>query len=356
MALVRVYLGTYRRNNLLPRALNSLLNQTFSDWVCELHNDDPTDKFPEELVRRTGDPRVSLVNHEVNYGPTRSFNGFFKPIGEPFFSVLEDDNWWEPQLLERLVAEMQAHPEASLAWGNQRFWREEPGGSWTDTGRDIWDRPEGAVPEVFEWPQPRHLFGALHSVGSMLARSATVQGSMVPLTTDFAATEGYRERMYPFPILFVPERLGNFALTVGTARSADLALETVSQALLAGSLFACTNPTDQELRQAWDQVSGPLRKRGSHVLFYSAFFFPECRRLLRFAGLSDWLFFLAYTVRHPQRAWRTCRLHKERQNEKEFLLQHTRARAEQSNRRKMPKAEDQHTPVGNAKFGGPGYR
>ena len=34
MALVRVYLGTYRRNNLLPRALNSLLNQTFSDWVC----------------------------------------------------------------------------------------------------------------------------------------------------------------------------------------------------------------------------------------------------------------------------------------------------------------------------------
>jgi hypothetical protein len=114
----------------------------------------------------------------------------------------------------------------------------------------------------------------------------------------------------------------------------------MSQALLAGSLFVCTSPTDDELRQAWARVSGPLRKRASHVLFYSAFFFPECRRLLRFAGLSDWLFFLAYSARHPLRGLRTLRLHKERQNEKEFLLRHTRTRAEESKRRKMAKADD----------------
>lgn len=47
MAICRVYLCTYRRNNLLSRALNSLLAQTFKDWVCELHNDDPEDSFPE---------------------------------------------------------------------------------------------------------------------------------------------------------------------------------------------------------------------------------------------------------------------------------------------------------------------
>jgi hypothetical protein len=339
MALVRVYLGTYRRNNLLPRALNSLLNQTFSDWVCELHNDDPTDKFPEDLVRRTADPRITLVTHEENYGPTRSFNGFFKPIPETYFSILEDDNWWEPQLLERLLAEMRAHPEVSVAWGNQRFWREEADGSWTDTGRNIWDRPGGGKPEVLEWPHP-HPYGTFHSVGSMLARSAAVQGSMVPLTTEFGATEPYRERMYPFPVLLVPELLGNFALTVGTARSADPAIGATTAALLAGSRFACTSPSDQELRQAWAQVSGPLRNRGSHILFYAALFFPECRRLLRFAGVGDWLFFLAYSARHPLRALRTIRLHGEKQNEKEFLILHTRARTEESKRRKM--SADQH--------------
>jgi len=176
----------------------------------------------------------------------------------------------------------------------------------------------------------------------MLARSAAVHGSFVPLTTDFAATEAYRERTYPFPVLFVPERLGNFALTVGTSRSADVALGTASQALLAGSFFACTNPSDERLREAWAQLSKTGRRGVSHVLSYSAWFFPECRRLLRFASWNDWLFFLAYSARHPLRALRTFRLHGERQNEKEFLMQQTRARAEESKRRKMLKAENLH--------------
>ena len=50
MAKVRVYLLTYRRNHLLPRALKSLLAQSFTDWVCELHNDDPADLFPARLA------------------------------------------------------------------------------------------------------------------------------------------------------------------------------------------------------------------------------------------------------------------------------------------------------------------
>lgn len=336
MAVVRVYLTTYRRHQLLPRALNSLLNQTFRDWVCELHNDDPADPFPEDLVRRTGDSRVTAVTHEVNYGPTRSFNGFFKPISEPYFSVLEDDNWWEPRLLERLLAEMQCHPEVSVAWGNQRYWREQADGTWADTGRNIWETPERAEPQIFGWPQPTHLLNGLHSVGAMVARSAALQNCCVPPTTDFAATEGYRERMFPFPVMFVPERLGNFALTLGTSRTADPAIGTLSGALQAGSLLACTNPGDEALRKTWSQVSNPGRERGSsHMLFYAALFFPECRRLLRFASFNDWLFFMAYSARHPLRAMRTIHLHREKQNEKEFLMRHTRARVEESRRRTL---------------------
>src|SRR5687768_20382 len=93
---VRVYLFTYRRNHLLPRALDSLLAQTHRGWVCELHNDDPNDPFPGELVARINDPRITYVRHETNLGPTRTFNHAFRPVAEPFVSLLEDDNWWEP--------------------------------------------------------------------------------------------------------------------------------------------------------------------------------------------------------------------------------------------------------------------
>ena len=218
-----------------------------------------------------------------------------------------------------------------MAWANERYWREEEDGSWTDTGRDIWDRPPGSRPELFDWPQPQHLFGALHSVGAMLARSG-VHGCAVPAATDFQSTEQFRERMYPFPLLFVPERLANFALTRAIGKK-DPALWTATQALLAGSLLACTHPTDDELLDCWRRAWRPGRQKSTHALFYAAMFFPECRRLLRFAGWRDWLFLLAYSGRHPMRALRTFRRHGGMQEEKEFLLRHTRAREAERRRR-----------------------
>ena len=68
MARVRIYLPTYRRPALLPRALASLRAQTFTDWVCELHNDDPEDPAPGQLLAGLGDPRITLVTHKRNLG------------------------------------------------------------------------------------------------------------------------------------------------------------------------------------------------------------------------------------------------------------------------------------------------
>ena len=68
MAAIRVFLLTHRRRELLRRALDSLLAQTFTDWVCELHNDAPDDDFPRRLVAEIGDPRVSLHHHKHRLG------------------------------------------------------------------------------------------------------------------------------------------------------------------------------------------------------------------------------------------------------------------------------------------------
>jgi glycosyltransferase involved in cell wall biosynthesis len=48
---VREFVPTYRRYALLQRAIESLLAQTFSDWKCEIHNDDLNDTFPGQRVQ-----------------------------------------------------------------------------------------------------------------------------------------------------------------------------------------------------------------------------------------------------------------------------------------------------------------
>src|SRR5437868_5156255 len=106
-SLVRVFVPTYRRHRLLERALASLRAQTFAGWVCEVHNDDPTDQFPAELVKKIADPRIQIVVHERNLGAAGTFNLFYRGTQEPFYSLLEDDNWWECEFLENMIRELQ---------------------------------------------------------------------------------------------------------------------------------------------------------------------------------------------------------------------------------------------------------
>jgi len=35
---------------MLPRALDPLRKQTFTDWTCELYHDTPEDDFPKKLL------------------------------------------------------------------------------------------------------------------------------------------------------------------------------------------------------------------------------------------------------------------------------------------------------------------
>jgi hypothetical protein len=340
MTTVRVYLCTYRRNHLLPRAVDSLLTQTLRDWVCELHNDDPADPFPGELVRRVADPRITLVNHEVNYGPTRSFNGFFKPSRETYFSILEDDNWWEPEFLRTMVSIMDAHPEILLGWANMRRWIEQADGNWTDTGSDIWDHPHDSGPELFYWPQPEHwrstgpgtsqtgrwaeVLGAFHSQGAMLARS----GEYIPVPADInsAAMEFFRERTFRFPILFVRQRLANFAVTITSSRPQLRASWTQTLALLAGSFAEVVPMKPQTMDQLWRRAWGCGKTKSTAALIMAGFAFPGARKLLRHARLRDWLFSLAYYAKHPVELAQTVRLLHGSDEQREFLLKHTRDR------------------------------
>ena len=103
MTIVRVFVPTYGRPQLLRRALASLCAQTLAEWVAEVHNDLPGDPTPAQIVAEVADPRITLVEHRENLGGTATFNLFFRPSSEPYYSILEDDNWWEPEFLERML-------------------------------------------------------------------------------------------------------------------------------------------------------------------------------------------------------------------------------------------------------------
>jgi hypothetical protein len=286
MAAIRVYLLTCRRPQLLRRALGSLLAQTCTDWVCELHNDAPEDEGPPRALAELapGDARFTYHRHERQWGAVASFSHFYRAGPEPYASVLEDDNWWEPRLLGTLRAALEAEPAAALCWANMRVWREDDDGSWSDTRSTVW--PTGESPRVFDWPVLLQAFDALHSHGAMLFRRPGDGGGAVPTGTPLAIIEAVHERAMPGRLVLVPEALANFALTRGTARSGDRALWAEGQLLLSAS-FLEEVPLSAA---AWDELFARSRRakpRQTGILLLLALAGVRRREILSRAAPGD---------------------------------------------------------------------
>ena len=297
-ACVRIHLLTYKRPKLLERALKSLLGQTLQDWTCELHNDAPDDPSPGELCQTINDSRLRYVPHERNLGPTASFNLLFKDASEPYLSLLEDDNWWEPDFLEEMVSTLERFPDVDVAWCNQNCWREKADGTWTDLHRTVWQVEGDNEPRLIFWPQPYQISGALHSNGSMLLRSRHAAKYRIPDETPFDIIEHVRERTFSYPILFVPRALANFSITQGSARNSSKAIWGQSQLLLASTFLRHISLSNSTLQRLW-QSRRASTPRSTGVLFLAAMVGVERRRLLENATMGDWLHFLKATLRRP---------------------------------------------------------
>ena len=294
-ARVRVYVLTHLRPVLLRRALESLRAQTCTEWICELHNDAPADPAPAALVRELGDPRIYLHQHQSNLGPVATFNLAHAGAAEPFFSILEDDNWWEPNFLATLLSVFAARPDAELVWANMRVWRETSTG-WNDTHETLW--PVVAASHLsIAWPQLLQFDGPLHSNGAMLARSGRASTLQLPPTTPFDAMENLRERALHYPLVFVPESLANFAVTLQTARSSRLAPWVLAQALMGAAFLKHVPLSIAEQSRLW-AARRTASPPATSALFLAALLQPT-PGFLRHATAADWFRFARGCGRHP---------------------------------------------------------
>lgn len=111
MTRVAIVLPTRDRPRELSRAVRSVLAQTHADW--ELHVVDDGSAVP--VVLETDDPRVSLHRHERSLGVSAARNVALGASGGEWVALLDDDDLWAPEKLERQLDVAAAHG-AGLVW------------------------------------------------------------------------------------------------------------------------------------------------------------------------------------------------------------------------------------------------
>nr|WP_241430634.1 glycosyltransferase family 2 protein [Haloferax elongans] len=114
MPTVSVIIPTYNRADVLPRAIDSALDQTLSD-VEVIVVDDASSDETEPVVTSYDDPRVIYRAHETNQGGSAARNTGIEIAEGEYIALLDSDDEWAPTKLERQVGTLERRSDEWVA-------------------------------------------------------------------------------------------------------------------------------------------------------------------------------------------------------------------------------------------------
>lgn len=117
MPAVSIITPTYNHAAFIAACVDSVLRQSFSDWELLVLDDGSTDDTGA-IVQGYRDPRVrySRQEHAGIAGLVDTYNRALAASRAPLVAILEGDDYWPPDKLERLVPAF-ADDEVVLAYG-----------------------------------------------------------------------------------------------------------------------------------------------------------------------------------------------------------------------------------------------
>jgi glycosyltransferase involved in cell wall biosynthesis len=100
----------FNRAATLPRAIGSVLGQTYHDWELIAVDDGSSDPSAA-VVRSFGDERIRLLRHERNRGVAAARNTALDAARGEFIALLDSDDEWLPEKLARQITAMEGDPQ-----------------------------------------------------------------------------------------------------------------------------------------------------------------------------------------------------------------------------------------------------
>jgi GT2 family glycosyltransferase len=119
-ARVAVITRTKDRPLLLRRAVRSVLDQTFRDWLLVIVNDGGSPESVEMVVDEMADElngRALVLHHPISLGMQTAANAGLSNCESDFIIIHDDDDSWEPAFLARTVSHL-----------DERGWNPRSGG------------------------------------------------------------------------------------------------------------------------------------------------------------------------------------------------------------------------------------
>jgi len=119
MPEITVLMAVYNAEAYLREAIESILNQTFTNFDFLIINDGSTDAS-KSIISTYKDPRIRLLDNPQNLGLTATLNCGLSNITTPLVARQDADDISHPQRLEKQVTFLKNHPQIALV-GSQGY-------------------------------------------------------------------------------------------------------------------------------------------------------------------------------------------------------------------------------------------
>lgn len=174
--MVSVIMPTYNRETFLPRAIESILNQTYTDFEFIIVDDGSTDnsiQIIKEYAQK--DKRIRLIRNEENKGIAYSRERGKNAARGTYIAIMDSDDISFPTRLEKQVEYLQTHKDIAVVIGLTK----------NQANGNIWWRPTDPQEIIFDM----HFDNAIGNPQTMIRRSFLIKHNIE--YKDYRAAEDY---------------------------------------------------------------------------------------------------------------------------------------------------------------------
>jgi glycosyltransferase involved in cell wall biosynthesis len=143
--MVTVLMSVFNGEKYLSEAIESILNQTFTDFEFLIINDGSTDSS-RDIIASYKDTRIILIDNETNIGLTRSLNKGIDLAKGKYIARMDADDISMPYRLTKQLAFLERNPDISLV-GSSAMVIDRNGKELNTINADI--QPDQIYPTLF---------------------------------------------------------------------------------------------------------------------------------------------------------------------------------------------------------------
>lgn len=115
--LVSVIIPAYNAEKYLNQALESILNQTYTNLEILIADDASTDQS-KQIIDSYSDPRITRFHNEYNLGYLRTCNKLFEIAAGEYIAFQDADDWSELDRIEKTIEFLLHNPDYVLCGTN----------------------------------------------------------------------------------------------------------------------------------------------------------------------------------------------------------------------------------------------